>query len=61
VVDPQTWTWNEPGRPERVGSEEGAARDIGAVENPLKSTVEEQNKWEELLRPRYENSGAPTL
>lgn len=50
----KTWTWNEPGRPERVGSEEGAARDIGAVENPLKSTVEEQNKWEELLRPRWE-------
>ena len=61
VVDPQTWTWNEPDGAEQVGSDEDAARNIEASENPLNSAVEEQNIWDELLRARYEVFGALTF
>lgn len=57
-LDPQTWTWDEPDRAEQVGSEKGAAKDSGVAENPLNPTIEEQNKWDDLLQARYEYFGA---
>lgn len=54
VVDSQTWTWNEQDCGEQMDNEEDSPRDIEIAENPLNPSVE-QNKWEELLRLRYED------
>lgn len=54
VVDHQTWNWNEPDGAEQLDTEEGASRDSEVNELPLNFTEEPQNKWEKLLRARYE-------
>ncbi|XP_024393478.1 protein CHROMATIN REMODELING 4 isoform X4 [Physcomitrium patens] len=49
----KTWTWNEQDCGEQMDNEEDSPRDIEIAENPLNPSVE-QNKWEELLRLRWE-------